>query len=146
MGGRQANLHVPLLLICLVALVCLHHHLPLTLPHSLTMTILRASEAVQRVASRSGATPGAPPRRSGLGTTVLQLYRAFMRLARRNTEPTRSSMQQQIRTEFRRRQQWPARDFETIEQFISKGQRRLAMLQTSGVQVAVVTRSTTSTS
>jgi hypothetical protein len=88
------------------------------------------AQAIKQVKSGTGV------RKTGIQYEVLALYRSFMRLARRKADArARTAVVAEIRHEFRSRQQWPARDFESIEHFIVQGKRRLALFQQLPVSI-----------
>mmetsp|Transcript_2395 Transcript_2395/g.6679 ORF Transcript_2395/g.6679 Transcript_2395/m.6679 type:complete len:84 (+) Transcript_2395:77-328(+) len=71
-----------------------------------------------------------PIRHSGLQREVLGLYRAFIRLAYQKGDLSqRQYIIETVRKEFKGRKDWPLRDFDTIENWVKQGQRRLLSLE-----------------
>ena len=80
----------------------------------------------------AGATPIA--RHSGLQKQVLSLYRRALRTAR--TKPDAATSLETVRSAFREHQGVDRKDFRLIEFLLRKGERKVKLLSSPGVQTA----------
>ncbi len=81
-----------------------------------------------------------PPSHSGLQKSVLALYRAMLREARKRPA-SRPAIERLVRDGFRRRAGWPVRDVQAVESWLRRGEAQLTTLRSESVQaVGIVER------
>merc|ERR1711879_231931 len=98
----------------------------------------KASYRLLRVTVAMGSGRGSVRRLSGLQKDVLSLYRGLLRAAALRRSHDGDQTYELVQREFRKKQSWPWRDFESIERFVEKGKQKLQLLQRPNTQTVTV--------